>query len=63
MRSPWTVLRCRLISHRWEVIDDGEYKGWECRNCHTRVLEREYLERLNDPNDPAARPRRLPWFR
>jgi hypothetical protein len=51
------------FSNRWEVIDGGDFKGWECRDCHTRVSEREYLERVHDPNDPAARPRRLPWFR
>jgi hypothetical protein len=49
MRNPWTVLRCRFLGHGWETIEVDGPVGWRCRCCDELVLEREYLERVHDP--------------
>ena len=52
MRSPWSILRCRLLQrHRWEPVERNGDKGWECRDCPEQVFEREYLERVYDNPD------------
>jgi hypothetical protein len=52
MRNSWKILRCQLRPHRWETVEVRGDKGWKCRNCHALVLEREYLERVHDPDAP-----------
>ena len=51
MRNPWNVLRCLRGVHRWHTSEgvDG-LKRWDCRDCSALVLEREYLERVYDPD-------------
>ena len=55
MRNPWKVVRCLLGAHRWQTCEVGGDKGWSCRHCEALVLEREYLERVHDP-DATDRP-------
>ena len=56
MRTPWSVLRCRLLGvHPWQVSDDKGFKRWDCRDFKAFVLEREYVERVHDP-DATDRP-------
>ena len=43
-------LRCLLGDHRWQTADVDGDKGWKCRHCDALKLEREYLERVHDPN-------------
>lgn len=50
MRRPWTAARALFhFSHRWEAVEIDGDAGWKCRVCGAVVLEREYLERVHDP--------------
>ena len=53
MRNPWHVLRCKLGVHRWETVEVSGDTGWKCSSCGEELFEREYLERVYDPDDPG----------
>ena len=55
MPNPWDFLRCVVGVHRWQTVEVSGDKGWKCRRCEALVLEREYLERVHDP-DATDRP-------
>jgi hypothetical protein len=59
MRRPWTAVRVLFHSHRWDAVEIDGDAGWKCRVCDAIVLEREYLERVHDPDEATEQPKDL----
>jgi hypothetical protein len=54
------LLRHLFHSHKWIPAEVNGEKGWKCRSCDEFLPEREYIERVHDPDREA--PRRAPWM-
>jgi hypothetical protein len=54
------VLRRLLHTHKWDPAEVNGEKGWKCRSCGEFLTEREYIERVHDPD--GDEPKRAPWM-
>jgi hypothetical protein len=49
------------LQHKWEPAKVNGEQGWKCRSCGEFLPEREYIERVDDPD--AETPKRAPWMK